>query len=225
MFNIITITCGRPLYLTRLLESIEELAGDQLPYVKHFIYFQNDSYTPDILNCVSSEYRKIISVKERKDVIGVGEVLNEILPHCSREYTIKLDDDAVLRSPDFLTHAKEIIALEPKAVFSPFPVGLINNLGGVPSKEHVVKFGTETNTFYTFRKVNHIGGFARIAPTDMLKSVTYSSAHNEDAEFSEYCRRINVPMYYMENALIVEHQESTLGQHTRYGKDYFKGRF
>jgi hypothetical protein len=51
------------------------------------------------------------------------------------------------------------------------------------------------------------------------------AAGREDVNFSEFCGIRGIPMYYLENALVVEHQESTLGQHARYGENYFKGRF
>ena len=110
---------------------------------------------------------------------------------------------------------------------------LINNPGGVPRlAPQFVSYGSETDTFYTLRPVDHVGGFARIAPRELVKDWVLASdrnipgaSGNEDIQFSRLCVQNNIPMYYLENALIVEHQESTLGQHARYGKDYFGERF
>jgi len=88
-----------------------------------------------------------------------------------------------------------------------------------------VEYSVETDTYYTFRKVHHVGGFARIMPVEYFKQINFTNTHSEDTECSTWCNNNNIPMYYLENALIVEHQESTLGQHARYGEKYFKGRF
>ena len=223
--NIITSTYGRPLYLKRLLHSIDNCEDISTHNIKHFIMFQSNSYDENIFDGLSATYRSKIEPIITNSIIGIGDVLNEILPKCKHEYTLKLDDDAIIRSPAFFTHANEVISLEPNCVFSPFPVGLINNMGGVASNERQVKYGLITDTYYTLRKVTHVGGFSRFAPTEMLNRIRYSSTHSEDGEFSSYCRSNNTNMFYLENALIVEHQESTLGQHARYGDTYFKGRF
>jgi hypothetical protein len=69
-----------------------------------------------------------------------------------------------------------------------------------------------------------LGGFARIAPKEHLLNTRFSDDHSEDSEFSGNCNTNNIPMYYLENGLIVEHQETGLGQQARYGKEYFQAR-
>jgi hypothetical protein len=73
--------------------------------------------------------------------------------------------------------------------------------------------------------VNHIGGFARISPSEIYQQIHFTDNHNEDGEFSNFCNSMNIPMFYLENDLVVQHQESTLGQHQRYGEGYFGKRF
>ena len=71
--------------------------------------------------------------------------------------------------------------------------------------------------------MNHVGGFARIMPAEYLREITFSDAHNEDSEVSAWAIAHGKPMYYLENGLAVEHQESSIGQGHRY-PDYFKNR-
>jgi len=157
--------------------------------------------------------------------------MNKILPQLKGDIIIKMDEDCVLRSPNFFTHVKEVHTMFPRLVFSPFPVGLINNLGGPPSDQRGVVHGEKTDTYYTFRAVNHIGGFCRISPANPTKEWVFdydkseTSSGTEDGQHSQKCITEGLPMVYLENALIVEHQESTLGQHKRYGEDYFGKRF
>jgi hypothetical protein len=220
MISIVTVTIGRDLYLKRLIESIQQLGGSQ--EIEHHIVF--NAYQPSkLIEDVLLSYPHIrYDLTER---INIGGTLNLLKNKVNGNLFVKLDDDCILRSPLFFDHVVAIHKLEPLAVFSPFPVGLIGNLGGVRSDDRRVIYSEDTDTYYTLRKVSHIGGFARIAPTIYHKQMTFPiGAHDEDDRFSKtFAHRI--PFYYLENAIIVEHQESTLGQHERYGNDYFKGRF
>jgi hypothetical protein len=152
---------------------------------------------------------------------GTGEGNNRIVPLLQGMLIMKLDEDAELRSPDFFQHALAVHRLVPEAVFSPYPVGLIRHPGGHSGEEHIVKYSKETDMYYTLRCVPHVGGLARIAPAAVAKSIhtpydlNENSGH-EDERFAESCVAKRIPMYYLENALIVEHQESTLGQMERY---------
>ena len=161
---------------------------------------------------------------------GSGEANNRLIRECSGHIIVKLDDDALPYGEDYFVHIKELINLtHAAAILSPYPVGLIQNPGGVLSKEHHVIYSEVLNTFYTLRKVPHIGGFARIMPAQIAKAYTWPDDYSpynsgkEDVNFSAHCIANNIDMYYLENAIIVEHQESTLGQKTRY-ESYFKNR-
>lgn len=218
MISVYTITMGRELYLNRLFESVKKYGGD-ISKIEHHVMFNGCAPSKKI----HSSYGYFHN--QEKEVIPVGAAMNKIVPKLTGNLIMKMDDDCVIRSPDFFDHVQAISELIPGFVFSPYPVGLIGNPGGVPSKDHFVSFSEKTNTYYCFRIVDHIGGFARISPADVAKNVKVKdTGHNEDVEFSTYCKQNNIPMVYLENALIVEHQESTLGQHERY-PNYFKGRF
>lgn len=225
MISILTITLGRTLYLDRLMKSIAEFGGDRSNIVEHFIVSQGNGHSDDFLNKLENDYENTMVVKT-DHVSSVGKVLTQILPMLVGDTVFKLDDDAVLRSPNFFPTISNIKNLVGDSVFSPFPVGLINNLGGPRSDDRRVVYSEVDDTYYTLRKVSHVGGFARIAPKSHLMNTVFSDGHNEDAEFSNNCNANGVDMFYLENGLIVEHQESTLGQHARYDKvNYFKNRF
>ncbi|MBI3853204.1 MAG: hypothetical protein HY298_23385 [Verrucomicrobia bacterium] len=207
---------------------MEQFGGSQVPF-EHHICFQGVE--------ASTELRKFLRTGQRAERIichfwdrnyGTGEGNNRIVPLLRGALIMKLDEDAMFRSPDFFVHVMAVHKLVPDAVFSPYPVGLIGHPGGDKGERHFVKYSDETDTYYTFRSVPHTGGLARIAPARIAKGIhcPYDLNENsgrEDESFAEACLETKTPMYYLENALIVEHQESTLGQMERY-KEYFGGR-
>jgi hypothetical protein len=226
MISIITKTISREYYLKKLLLSMEQLGNVTACDFQHLLIFMGARPTPDMEKFISNlSFASKITTEHWEDVKQDGAAMNILKKKCVFPLTMKMDDDAVMRSPDYFNHVLAINKLVPNAMFSPYPVGLINNPGGVLSKDHSVKYSPDTDTYYIFRKVHHIGGFAKIIPTNLLQQVNFSDGRMEDTETSQFCGRNNIPMYYLENALIVEHQESTLGQHARYGEAYFKGRF
>lgn len=218
IFTVITAP-GRPYYFNKLLKSIES----NLDFInQHIVIFNGFNKTIDVnLFNISNTIKAFYTDR----LLSIGNVINKFHTVINSDLVIKLDDDSEIISNNFIPHILEINKLKPNSVFSPFPVGLINNLGGVQSNNREVIYGQATNTYYTLRKVNHIGGFARISPSFLYSKINFSDSHNEDGEFSQYCRVNGIEMFYLENALIVEHQESSLGQHYRYGKEYFGERF
>lgn len=210
----------RNLYLERLFSSLERYSDDNR-INKHILIFNGVEQT-DEYNQLSDDKLKLCF---SKDKLSVGKVLNTFKGEIESELVMKIDDDAEILSNKFFDHLFAIYEKNPGSVISPYPVGLINNPGGVPSNNRSVIFSEVTNTYYTLRHVNHVGGFARISPTYIYHCVDFSDGHNEDGEFSSFCNKNNIPMFYLENNLVVQHQESSLGQHSRYGKEYFGDRF
>jgi glycosyltransferase involved in cell wall biosynthesis len=228
MISIYTLTMGRELYLKRLLDSIQQLKGTA-PF-EHYIIFQGVKPSEDLkLFCKKKHPHVKFTFNEEN--LGIAHAMNNTLPQLKGEVIIKMDEDALLRSDNFFDHVIDIHRKFPSLVFSPFPVGLINNLGGPQSSNRQVYHSLSMDTFYTLRMVNHIGGFCRISPAkptslwkfDYDKSESHSGT--EDGQHSQMCIQQGLPMAYLENSLIVEHQESTLGQHARYGENYFGKRF
>lgn len=220
--DILTVTLGREYYLEKLLASFDKLANWQYQEVSYNIIYQGVP-SEKFIDYIKG-FKFPINISTTAHAYSIGAIMNMYKNELRGDYFWKLDDDAKLYSPHFLDHIKELYEIYPNAVFSPYPVGLINNPGGVPSKSHHVVYSKRLDTYYTLRKVNHIGGFARIMPSNLLQNISFTDSHSEDTECAAYFNRENIPMYYLENTLIVEHQESTLGQHERY-KEYFKGRF
>ena len=222
--SVYTVTLGRELYLTRLIESIEKLGG-RTPD-EHIIAFQGVKPSGELRNLLNS--KPYIKTIEWDTNCGIDAAVNKIVPILQGDLLIKMDEDCIIRSPDFFIHTEEIARVNPNLIFSPYPVGLIGNPGGVLSNSRDVKYGEKTDTYYTFRYVHHIGGFARISPKNCNWQLNINPnivGHSEDGVYSTLANQLGVRMAYLENALIVEHQESTLGQHQRYGETYFKGRF
>ena len=226
MISIYTLTLGREYYLKQLVTSIEDLGG--AGNYEHHICFQGVKPSSDLARFLD---KPRITTHLWEDNVGIAEGMNKIIPLLHGDIILKMDDDCVLRSTNFFKHVEEVHRLHPNIVFSPYPVGLINNPGGPKGHAHVVSYGENTDTYYTLRFVNHIGGFARISPSARVKNWTFTGdlikgqSGNEDGQHSKKCIESRIGMAYLENALIVEHQESTLGQHERYGEKYFKDRF
>lgn len=228
MLDILTITLGRKFYFFKLLESIEKKFSNHFDLINHYLIFQNQSYdeeTENFIKKLNPSYSKKINIEIIESAQSVGEVLNKVKHKFKQKFFLKLDDDCLLVSDDFGKHILALANQIPDCAFSPYPVGLINNTGGVHSRDHKIIYNQHTNCFYTLRKVNHLGGFARLVPTEYFKNIVFSDSHSEDSECSQYLNKIGVEMFYLENSIIVEHQESTYGQHARYGEGYFKGRF
>tara|TARA_R110002074_G_scaffold402324_1_gene607084 strand:- start:152952 stop:153683 length:732 start_codon:yes stop_codon:yes gene_type:complete len=242
IISIYTFTMGRETYLSRLLDSVVREADCLLKVnpnatIEHKIVTQGIQNL-DTLAAVKTMVDGIgdntpnykASVVEFEANLGIAEGMNKILPTLKGDLIIKMDDDCLIISTDFFQRVLDVHKLKPNAVFSPYPVGLINNPGGVPSKSHEVVKGEYFDTYYTLRGVGHIGGFCRVSPGN-TKDWTFAPdllpgiSGNEDGQHSTKARQAGMHMYYLENAIVVEHQESTLGQHQRYGEDYFKGRF
>lgn len=225
--SIVTFTLGsRDHYLNQCIRSI--LSQEDPPEYEHHIIFQGakNSFHYDKIKLLET-YGCIFH--EWSENIGIGAGLNKILPECSGELIFKMDDDCKLISPFLLSKAYRIYKRFPNSVFSPYPVGLIRNPGGPPGSRYSIWHEKKFDIFYTRRHVNHVGGFARFSPASIIKNFKFAAdlsagqSGTEDGQFSEHCRSNGIDMFYLENELIVEHNESGLGQIARY-KDYFASR-
>lgn len=215
MIDILTVSCGRRLYLGRLMDSIERNGGD-LSGVTMRLFNNGVAHSIEGTFPVHA-----VSLAERH---SVGAVMQIAKSYLDKPLVIKLDDDAEIISNKFFDVLYEIARLKPNTIFSPFPVGLINNRGGPRGTSHEVVYSEKLDRYFTLRKSEHVGGFARVMPAEMFKQVPFTDAHDEDSNVSAWARAAGVEMFYLENGFIVEHQESTLGQHAR-DESYFQGRF
>ena len=233
--SVITFTMGgRDNYLQDCVVSVinDLLNTDDNLKIEHHIILQGCPYPQFIFDVIanSSAVKNYdLYIHEWRENIGIGAGLNKITPQCNSSLIMKMDDDCKIISRDFFGSALALHRRFPNSVFSPFPVGLIRSLGGVPAIRHSVWNDKRYDKFYTRRHVNHVGGFARFAPTELMKQFTFPSdlisgiSGTEDGNFSSYCNSKGIEMFYLENEMIVEHNESGLGQIIRY-PDYFSGR-
>jgi len=232
--SILTLYNGRPLYLKRNLLSVKQAVCETDANIEHKVFCQGaalDDSIKDIQKSVEGEFSNYsLEIIQWDKNYGTGEGLNRALPTLSGNLVFKFDEDAEIVSRNFFNHVLEINnILENNCSFSPYPVGLIGNPGGVHSTTRFVRYSQQLDTFYTFRAVAHIGGFARITPKHIMSAITFPYDYsiydtgNEDSVVSHFCRTHYIMQLYLENAIVVEHQESTLGQHERYA-EYFKDR-
>jgi hypothetical protein len=198
--------------------------------IEHHICFQGVIPDQSVHSLIESNQTKNLSyiLHEWPENIGIPNGMNRIIPKLECDWLMKMDDDCVILKNNFFVHMEAITELIPNCVFSPYPVGLIKYTGGPPGFDHKVLFSQKTDTFYCFRMVKHVGGLARIAPWHLVKDWTFDpnvgqkGKGDDDGPHSEKCLQQGINMYYLENALIVEHIESSLGQDARYGTS-FKG--
>ena len=234
--SIITFTLGgRPRYLAQCLDSVYNDINNQLVFdeikVEHHLVLQGalrtkESATIDYFK--ETGCYKLI-VHEWPQNIGIGAGLNVILPLCEAPLIFKMDDDCKIVSRDFFESALALHRRFPNSCFSPYPCGLTGNPGGPRGFKHSIWYDKLNDRIYTRRHVTHLGGFARFSPAHIIKNFQFPNdlipgiSGTEDGNFSTHCSRSTIEMFYLENGLIVEHNEATPGQTVRY-PEYFSGR-
>lgn len=233
--SVITFTLGgRDEYLKKCIVSVAEdlLNSHNKIIVEHHLVFQGckkPQFIYDIIANESSVTGYKIYCHEWPANIGIGAGLNKILPECKGELIFKLDDDCEIVSKDFFGKAYALHKHFPNSCFSPFVVGLIRNVGGATGFKHSVWHDKQDNNVYTRRHTTHLGGISRFSPAHIIKNFTFQNdlikgiSGVEDTDFSQYCNNKKIEMFYLENDLIVQHTDSTLGQIVRY-PEYFKDR-
>lgn len=218
-----TVSLGRELYLKQLINSIDKLTNWQEHNFLHYLIYQGEPSTDFLLYINSIPYQKQLIIN--RDVKkSIGKVMEEFKGICSSDIFWKLDDDALLYTPNSFDHIEELYKIHSNAVFSPYPVGFIERPGGASSIGHTVMYSKRLDKYYTLRKVNNIAGFARIMPVNILKQISFADRHDDDADCAIWCRRNNVPMFILENCLVVEHNETKYGQYLRYGETYLRNK-
>lgn len=234
--SVITFTLGgRPKYLISCLDSVYNDINEQLIWseikLEHHLIFQGSAgfeEAESFLNHFGETGCYRLIVHRWPENIGIGAGLNKIIPECKGDLIFKMDDDCKIVSSDFFGSAIALHNRFSTSVFSPFPVGLIRSLGGPPGFKHTLWHDKQNNKIYTRRHVSHVGGFARFTPRFLFDNFRFPNdlipgiSGTEDGNLSSYCISNNVEMFYLENSMVVEHNEST-GQILRY-PEYFKDR-
>ena len=116
--SVLTLTMGRELYIRRLFESIDLLGGD-LPD-EHVIVFQG---TPpsDELNVFfrGRPNPENIHIEVLDTNVGIEVAMKKFVPQMDGDLIMKMDDDCIIRSPNFFNHARDIHNISPHLFFSP----------------------------------------------------------------------------------------------------------
>jgi hypothetical protein len=234
--SIVTFTIGgRDQYLVQAVNSVYQdikTCIDKSIKIEHHIILQGcviDSNTKITLSQISEIESYKIVIHEWAKNIGIGAGLNKIIPQCNGDLIFKMDDDCKIISKDFFYHSTSIHKRFPQSCFNPYPVGLISNAGGPKGFKHSVWWNKDNDNIYTRRHVNHLGGFSRFTPANIVKAFIFPDdlihgiSGSEDGSFSNYCNNNKIEMFYLENKIVVEHNNSTIGQKIK-DPDYFKSR-
>ena len=232
--SIFTLTLGRTYYLDKLLASVIEAARSFSGRIEHHVCFQGVEPEATTMSLAAAHGVEGLHIEIHRwpENLGIAMGMNRIIPELRGAILIKMDDDCLIQSSRFFQHVCAVSTLMPRAFFAPFPAGLLGDVvGGVPKiRRRSVVYSAETDTYYTLRPVDHLGGFCRISPASLVRGwvldadIFEGGSGSEDTQYSDRCRRGGIEMYYLENALIVEHQETALGQRARY-QGYFSDRF
>ena len=234
--SVITFTMGgRSRYLQACIDSVYEdieLTDYRKVSIEHHLILQGYSkkqLEEDLCGTWEDSNSYKFIVHDWPKNIGIGAGLNKILPECKGDLILKLDDDAKIISKDFFENALALHKKFPNSCFNPYPCGLTGNPGGPRGYKHSVWYDKPNEKIWTRRHTHHLGGFSRFSPANIIKNFKFPNdlikgiSGTEDGDFSTYCNSHNIDMFYLENGLIVEHNDSTPGQVVRY-PDYFKDR-
>lgn len=231
-FSIVTFTLGRAFYLHKTLKAIKSQAENYQGKIYHHLFFQGVGISDETKHVLyedcSDNYFPIVHEWEHN--VGIAEGTNRAIAEIKTDYMFKIDDDILLISDNFFKHIEEIISFEPNAFIAPFPIGLITWCGGPKPISYKVEYSKNTDTYYTFRKVNVTGGGCRLIPTEILKGLlplendlAHGASGSDDDQLTVLCNQHGIPIYYIENAIAFEHQESCLGQRERF-REYYQSR-
>ena len=231
--SIVTFTLGgRPKYLINCLDSVYDDINNQLIEgeikIEHHLIFQGEANAPEtesFLNYFNETKSYKLIVHRWPENIGIGAGLNKILPECVGKLIFKMDDDCKIISSDFFATAWKLHNRFPTAIFSPTPTGLVNNMGGPPGIGRSIFHDEYNNRYYCLRHTSHIGGFARFSPKNSFvfsQDLINGISGTEDSQLSQWALCNNIPMFYVENGMVAEHNEG-LAQQLRY-PEYFKNR-
>lgn len=228
-----TLAYNRLEYTKRMIES---LLASTTEGFQHVIINQSSSDgTREYLDGLKSRYPHIDwEIVHLEKNVGLISGQNMAIERCYGNLLIKMDNDCRILSKDIDKHLKALYNLIGfDYVISPFPVGLITNLGGAKRYGFEVYYSEETDRYYTLGLTHHLGGMFRCIPKKILTQVEAWQGYSfekmgnrrEDDFISKKIASSGFKLAYLENDCVVEHQESTLGQHERYCNEYFQGRF
>jgi hypothetical protein len=214
MISLFTSCIKRELYLFRLLESIKTLsAWESVPF-EHFIVFQEEGPSDDLLKYINAlPFSKSIKTGFIDKTEPVGAVLTSVVKKAAYPIFFKIDDDCCLMSRDFFLRVVETCAKIPQGVLLPAIVdGELYEGGGNPQLRRTI-FLEKSNTYITVGQKSGASG-KYIVPTEIARQVPF--AGQKDAENMDIFAIVNhLPVYQSLNGLVIEIQDGFSGQHYR----------
>lgn len=211
---IYTRCTSRWFYLKRQLESLDRWEG-----ASHKIFVQHGAKIPaEVEEFVSRHGAQIESIPwvtlSSASRIGQNWALGT-----GAELIMQLDDDARAMGPDFFQRIYRFHEAKPDVAFAPAVVGIFATTIRSPDssgKDRHYVYDPHFDEYYGYRIVRHIGGFARAIPSRIAEKVNIPDGdRTEDGTCSGQLNQLGVPRVYLENGVVVEHQETTWGQHRR----------
>jgi hypothetical protein len=200
---------GRELYLNRLLNSARQtFLGVEFEWK---IVLQGQSPSLDMIKTLEHEENVSYVIQEKP--LPVSVLLNQFARGCKYPFVLKLDDDALICSSDFLYKYAELTELIPDSVIYPFEIGGYTH--EAPMNKRQVVYAPKNNLFFSVAVATAPSGLASLYPKSFLLKTPIPSGQI-DAEFLfSHAGYFKVPVYQLQNGLVVEHQEGIEGQEYR----------
>lgn len=215
MISIITSTIGRELYLSRLLKSASLLGDWANTQFEWKIVFQGGFPSMKMLNLIDSlAFRPKVEIETDLVVRHINNIIYDFQKTAKYNLYLKLDDDALICSPDFFSRIVELSELIPKSVIYPLEIGGYTNIQAPLSEQQVV-YGSRSDVFYTVSNAILPSALSVMCPIELLRK-TFLPEGQTDAQFLfASAKQNNYQVVQLQNGLIVEHQEGSAGQFYR----------
>jgi hypothetical protein len=221
MISIITSCIDRELYLTRLLRSFIRLSDWVNVPFEWEIYLQGEPPSENLLNILDSlPFRQFVKVNQKNSIEPTSVLLNDFKKRIRYPLFLKLDDDALICSPDFLSRCVELSELIPNSIIYPLEIGGYTSIQA-PVETRQVVYGSKSNVFYSVSAAVACSGLASLSPTSFMKIAEMPPGQMDAQFFWLHAKMRGLSIHQLQNGLIVEHQEGIEGQH--YRKQLTKG--
>ena len=215
---IFSLTYDRLEFTKKCFESLYKTAG--YPF-DHFVV--DNGSTDGTQDWLMDEYdsKHVRTFKVNKGIsIASNQAIEDIKFQGDYDIIVKVDNDALFITPDWLKTMVKIWKSNHRLVMSPYVQGLRDNPGGAPR----IGWGWIAGEYLGMTK--HIGGLVHFVDADAYKEWRWDEKdflHGmQDLEFSQYLMLNGYQMGYLEN-YFVEHCEGTVGQEKKF-PSYFERR-
>jgi hypothetical protein len=215
MISILTSSIERELYLSRLLDSMERLGGcEEVPF-EWLIVFQKSPPSQKMQDRLRSlSFANKVRWNFNEKIAPVNLIIEAFKRKAIYPLYLKLDDDALICSPDFLKRFVEISKLIPDAVIYPLEIGGYTNIQAPLSKRQVI-YGEESNYFYSVGHAILPSALSVLCPMSILKNIIFTKGQSDAPLIWINCGLMNYPIFQLQNGIVVEHQECREGQYYR----------